>query len=171
MQGTAGEDLICPYIFEIKTQTHKQHSLFDSCKWTCQCWPTSKNFHRLCTDTEAMDNWDGWRERISNTVLSAQLDDIYIYKKKISGKVSNFFSIRYFCWSSLWWNRTRFTMAVYLAMAQMSQKWITLTANNLCGHHLDIYIPIFPSLSVLFLLLITLRSFTFYLLISSNTGL
>ena len=34
---------------------------------------------------------------------------------------------------------------VYLAMAQMFQKWITVTANNPCRHHSDIYLYVFLS--------------------------
>ena len=45
---------------------------------------------------------------------------------------------------------------VHIAMAQMFQKWITVTAENPCCHHSDIYL--YLSISFLSLLLTTLPS-------------
>ena len=59
---------------------------------------------------------------------------------------------------------------VYLAMAQMFQKGIKVTANNTAATTL-IYISIFPFLSVLSLLLVTPPSFYFYLSFFSDTEL
>ena len=56
-----------------------------------------------------------------------------------------------------------FSPTVYLAMAQMFQKWIT--ANNSCHYHCDIYISIFSFLSVQSLFLMT-PSFLFLFIYS-----
>ena len=49
----------------------------DSCTWTCQCWPTSKYLFAsaLCGQmmqlenlTGAMNDWEGWREKVTETL-------------------------------------------------------------------------------------------------------
>ena len=62
--------MTCGTVLEKQGQTHKRHSLMDSCTWMCHYWSTSKDLHQLCMDTgcsvenlsRAMDDWDGWRE-------------------------------------------------------------------------------------------------------------
>ena len=46
------KQMICWALLEKQGWTHQWHSLMDSCSWTCQCCPTSKNLHQLCTDTK-----------------------------------------------------------------------------------------------------------------------
>ena len=36
-------NMTCQALMKKQGQTHKWHSLMDSCTWTCQCWPTCKD--------------------------------------------------------------------------------------------------------------------------------
>ena len=63
----------CGVIVEKQGQTHKQCFSIDLYIWMHQCWLTSKNFYQLCVYTGhsledllgAMDDRDGWREKVN----------------------------------------------------------------------------------------------------------
>ena len=71
-------------LMEKQGQTHKWHSLTDSCTWTCQCWQTSKKsvWTQDAPRKTCQEKWiigmDGKKES-GNSMLSVWFDDIYIY--------------------------------------------------------------------------------------------
>ena len=80
----------CKPLLKKQRQTKDWHFSMDSCSWICLCWPTSKDVHEICVDTECsledlaavMDDRDGWWEKESQRTLCCQhnlIMMIYIY--------------------------------------------------------------------------------------------